>query len=740
MLTKLSEARTRHLVIVGGLLTFHLGGILLTLSVLGLLTLGTVLIAWFYRPQWWGSTRVQAIAILVFGGLVMTTFADTFWLPWVTDLYAGLRGRFSDLPALSLPNSVPYWVRLAALALAALVFILVNRLTARRPVLPPPDLTPDRPFPEKGYETLRDEFCTYMRGQLDQYDTELNWSDSDYSTLEAEVEADRHGVRRPRVERDLVDAIRRDRETRAFLLLGDPGSGKSVSLRRLCRRLYAEVPDTGIVPVYVNLRDWHGTAEPGDEEIQAFIREYLKRSAGRAGKRFLDTWFEPMLADGRFFFLLDSFDEMPSVLDCDDADSRIKTISHAFDRFFHDLHGCRGVLASRRFRQPRGFRGRRLSIRPFKESQIRAAMRRWLQGQALDPDQLVRTLFRERPELVPALRNPFLADLIAHYLIQHQGALPPSHFAIYQDYLETRLAEDAPDLRAHGLNQDAVMDAATRIAWTMYANPDVGLEVDKRELSALVQMEPLDDLIEALRMARIVRVGGIRAQRLSFVHRRFAEFYVVRAMLATDDPLPIDSIPEDSRWRDCLALYCGVAPSERVQPIADYCWAYIETQDHVLDSGNAAQSRPLIHCLRFLRDGFLSRPECLAAFRAPLSARILEWIAGDNPLAAKTASEALGLLEAPCRSQGVRLAFENGGIWIKESALLACRHLGGLDDAAQQAIRAHIRTLPSPELVGTFRDLDFGLSLSDDMRTQRHLLHLDALSLILLWFVVPPLF
>ena len=440
MLTKLSEARTRNLVIfglpmvfiLGGLLTFHLGRIALTLTVLGLLTLGTVLVAWIYRPRWWGSTRVLAISILVFGGLVIAAFADTFWLPWLADLYAGLRAQFPDLPELSLPAAVPYWFRLSVLVVAALLFYLVSRLAAQRAVLPAPDTASDSPFPQKDYEALRDDFCRYMQGQLDQYDTELNWSDSDYSTLEAEVEADRHGVRRPRVERDLVDAIRRDKETRAFLLLGDPGSGKSVSLRRLCRRLYQEVPETGIVPVYVNLRDWHGTAEPGDEEIQLFVREYLKRSAGRAGKRFLDTWFEAMLADGRFFFLLDSFDEMPSVLDCDDADQRIKTISHAFDRFFHDLHGCRGVLASRRFRQPRGFRGRRLSIRPFRESQIRAAMHRWLQGQPLDPDNLVRTLFRDRPELVPALRNPFLADLIAHYLIQHQGELPPSHFARVQ--------------------------------------------------------------------------------------------------------------------------------------------------------------------------------------------------------------------------------------------------------------------------------------------------------------------
>jgi hypothetical protein len=749
MTTRPTEARTRTLAVLGlpiifiggGLLAYELGGIALTLILLGALTALAAFVAWVFRPRWWGSTRVQAISILVFGGLVMAAFAYNVWVPWLGEIYQGQRGAFPSLPQLPVPDPLPYWYRLVALAITGLTFVLINRRARARYVLPPPDSAAKGPFPQKHYETLRDDFCAYMLRQLDQYETDLNWSDSDYSTLEAEVEADRRGTRRPRVERDLIHAIRRDRQTRAFLLLGDPGSGKSVSLRRLCRRLFDEVPETGIVPVYLNLRDWRGTPEPSDEDIQAFIKEDLRQRAGRAGKRFLDQWFEPMLEYGCFFFLLDSFDEMPSVLDCDDADDRIKSISRAFDRFFHDLHGCRGVLASRPFRQPRGFRGRRLSIRPFTESQVRAAMRRWLQGQPLDPDALVRDLIKERPELAPALRNPFLADLIAHYLIRHHDdPLPPSQYAIYQDYLEGRLEEDAAELRALNLTQEQILDAATRIAAAIYQDPvpDTSLETDKRALAGLVDIDRLDDVLDALRTARIIRLGGVRARRLAFVHRRFAEFFVVRAMLAADEPLPIASIPKDSRWRDCLAVYCGVAPRERIQPIADFCWEVIKAEHHTLiESQDPVSARRVVHCLRFLRDGFQSRQACLDGFRAPLGEVVETCLTSPAPLAAKFASEMLGLVDAARCSAGLTAALFYWGSWIRESALRAVQHRSDLKPEALASIRNYVRTMPTWRLLRQYDDFVFAFSISDSMKGQARALRLDLWSLGVLWLFGP---
>lgn len=604
------------------------------------------------------------------------------------------------LPSIPILTSLDITQRTVVLSIVSGVFILLNYIWTRHQILPPTRLSEadaDSPFPKKDYVQLRNEFCRSMLARLNQYDDDVNWSDVDYTTLEAEVELDRQGARSPRAVRDLVAAIRKDHTSRAFLLLGDPGSGKSVSLRRLCRELYEDVEETGIVPVYVNLREWDGPISPNDSDIAGFIRKYMKREAGRAGGRFLNEWYEPMLDYGQFFFLLDSFDEMPVVLDCDDASPKIKEISRAFDRFFHDIHNCRGVLASRRFRQPRGFRGRRMSIRPFKESQIRSAMARWLVGQPLDRDELIREIFR-RPDLVPAIRNPFLADLITHYVIHNSGELPPNHFAIYDDYIQQRLKDDAKDLEELSVEPDEIVDGAAAIAWAMYNDPEIGLDVDLNRLRDLVQISNFDSVLVALRNTRIARVGGVRTQNLSFVHRRFAEFFVVRAIMADAREVPLNAIPEDSRWRDCLVVYCGVAPKGKVQTIADFCWSVIEQHSADLDGAEVHKAQRAIHSLRFLRDAFLGRLDCLAGFQEELSKRILRWIAGSDLIAAKVAAEALGLLSPHDRSEGVTRAFGRESLWIKETALQACRHLHGLETEAKQAIRRYVRTLPVPDL------------------------------------------
>lgn len=594
------------------------------------------------------------------------------------------------------------------------------------------------PFVEKGYQQLRDEFCRYMLRELDSYDSDLNWNDSDYTNLAAEVEVDRRGARNPRVERDLVRAIHRDHTTRAFLLIGDPGSGKSVSLRRLCRQLHAKVEQTGVVPVYVNLRGWDGSPNPTDQELSQFILRTLKRTAGWSGKEFLDTWYESMLKNGRFFFLLDSFDEMPMVLDCDDTSAKIKDVSRTFDRFFHDLHQCRGVLASRRFRQPCGFRGRRMFIRSFKEPQIRKAMANWLKGQPLKPQDIIRRLFRDRPELVPVVRNPFLAGLTTQYLIHHHGELPPNQFAIYDAYINQLLKNHISVLRELGIEKARLLDVATRIARAMYEDSSTGLEVEIGRLRGWLEDEELDTTVQALNLIRLFRPSGGRSRRLAFTHRRFAEFFVVRSLIEEGQEIPFEAIPQDSRWRECLVVFCGVAPPERVQPIADFCWGVIEQKGvgHVPDP-IVNDTREKIHGLRFLRDAFIARPEFLNKFRWDLELHILAWLRSPDFLLARLASESLGLVGSEACSEGIRTVFRGSGVWLKESALQACRNRSALEKSALRSIRRYVRTLPIRLFLADYKDLAFSLSLSESLRSQLWALRMDAIWLATLWFVVP---
>jgi len=153
-------------------------------------------------------------------------------------------------------------------------------------------------------EEPQEKFCKYMVSELDRYDNDLNWNDSEYTILQAEVEMERSifsGMHS--IVKDLVAEISRDSKTRSFLVIGDPGAGKSVSLRRLARELYKENQDTDIVPVYINLREWI-TKEPTDEDLKKFILENLKQIAATEVKIFLEEEYETMFKEGKFFFIV----------------------------------------------------------------------------------------------------------------------------------------------------------------------------------------------------------------------------------------------------------------------------------------------------------------------------------------------------------------------------------------------------------------------------------------------------
>lgn len=751
---RLSEATTRHLVILGtpviiiagGLIAFESGGYRLAALVLGVVTVALLILSWLFRPRWWGNTRVQAISVTVLGGIAMVVVTDELWLAAFTAFYESLQSAFPEaLPVIDFPSAISFSKRLWTLIALGVIFIILNYIWGRQNTLSPPNVSrkENEPFGQKEYEQLRDEYCTYMLRQLDQYDDDLNWSDTDYTRLEAEVEVDHRGNRKPRVEKDLVRAIRRDRTTRAFLLLGDPGSGKSVSLRRLCRQLYGEVAETEIVPVYINLREWNSPPIPTDEDLTEFIKEYMKREAGRAGKKFLDQWYEQMLDAGRFFFLLDSFDELPSVLDYDDASPQIEEISKAFDRFFDDIHQCGGVLASRPSRQPQGFKGQRksrITIRPLKEIQIRQAMSRWLSGHSLKPTEIIRELFRTRPELVPVIRNPFLADLTSQYLIQHDGKLPPNQFAIYDSFVRHRLSEKEIRLKELGLTEEQVLEAATSIARNMFDEPQAGLEAETKRIQKWIPLVDSEVVIEALFRARLVRLSNDTSRRFSFVHRRFAEFFIVRSLIESGERVPFESIPKDSRWRDCLVVFCGVAPKyDQVRPVADFCWQVIQEQGKALDRRDIKAARPVVHTLRFLRDAFTARPGFLGAFRPQLEEKILRWIRSSNVLAAKIGTECLGLFAPKVRSEGVKAAFKRSSLWVRETAFRASRHLGGSPESEiLQHVRTYIRTLPSHRLLRDYRDLAFGLSISEVLQSQLQGLRRDIGWLVVLWFLVLP--
>jgi GTPase SAR1 family protein len=630
------------------------------------------------------------------------------WRPFLNSL---LEPLYKELPLFkdTLPSEAPSITALVFLTVAILIINYFARDTTAMKEHPTPI---EKEFPEKGYNRLLDSFSGVLLDDLNRIDRETNWSAEIFTPLDAEVEI-KSGSKHLKKVTDLLTAIRSDRRSKVFLVLGDPGSGKSVALRKLCRDLLNEVKRSGRVPLYVNLREW----EPGEpwtennpptvEHLFNFVFNNLKSRGDVFTNEFMDKYFKKMFENGRLFIILDSFDEIPRVLDVDENSWLIDSLSDVTYRFLAGAHESRGILASRLFRRPTDkFDAKTvLEIRPFTESKIVEFLKKSL----FYDESLIALLFNEKQEFVPIARNPFSAGLISSYARDHDNKLPQNQADLYSSYITRRLNACKDRIEKKNLTNEKI-----EIADVMLSTENLGLEASIKDLKQKISDDSIEDTIDILRYARLGRLGGGDEQRFSFVHRRFNEYFVVQRLKEHPDRIPRDSIPTDSRWRDALVLYCEIADENEATQIAEFCWSEIRKIDQENLDMRGPQYLRSIHCLRFLKEAFRARLNSIEPFRSDLAYSIVRQIeTAHNLLSIKLSVEAVGLLEEGEIDTALVKALEINNQWINETALKSCHYLHRLSKELYEKLRLSIENIPILTFLKRRQEIIFSLKLSN---------------------------
>ena len=621
-----------------------------------------------WLPPNYGKTRVHLLSL---GIISSVYFFYPFWQPIFNALLIKYFFNKETADLITAGYSSPGG--LFGFLFVLMGMYIVNYFTRDTSAMKEHTTPLEKEFPEKDYKTRLQNLCGVLQDDLGKLDRETQWSPMNFTPLDAEVEI-RSEDRRMKKITDLLTAIKKAPKTdRTFLVLGDPGSGKSVALRKLCRDLLDEVDKTGKVPLYINLREWEIKQEWTEEnpptvtQLYDFVLKNLQDRLDIFGNEFLDTYFKRMFEDGRFFIVLDSFDEIPAVLDTPEDSWLIDKLSDVIYRFLAGAHQSRGILSSRIFRQPTDkFQTKtKLEIRPFTEAKIRQTLEKSF---ASEKEELIQRLFKKRQDLMPIARNPFSAALISNYARNNNNALPQNQAELYISYIEHQLKVRSCQERItkKGLTAEKIIDCCEAIANLMFNDSQLGLGAPLEDLKCRLLSFPVEDAVEILRYARLGRLGAGDDKNFSFAHRRFNEYFVSQQLIKNPERVPRESIPTDSRWRDALVLYCEIAEEEKAREIADYCWA--EIRCIVTEQLNMADPRYLraMHSLRFLKEAFRARTSCLSNFRDELADFIEHQIENTTGLLAKKlAVEAVGLLEDNRIDSAITKALTIKNGWIK---------------------------------------------------------------------------
>jgi hypothetical protein len=366
------------------------------------------------------------------------------------------------------------------------------------------------------------------------------------------------------------------------VVLGDPGSGKTVSLQQVTRRLIerelaAARPPR--IPIYVRLGDFTDPL-PCDREglgrvALAFVERRL-RAVGPAAQGIADA-LPRYLDSRRVVFLLDGMDEMQRV----DYGERFDALSELRRHV-----GCRLLFACRKLDFRPSFPFRRCEIQPFGVAQIRAYLVTVL-GKAKGRTAAAEILAPEN-DVLELASNPFFLKLLTHFrttmerLPRNRAELLLVHEKTVFESAERqgglpRARMDCGDREARRVVFRAVL---ARLAYLIISGrrgvtiPTEDVLRDFRPAHCSPAEESLagysGDLIRAvLDVAERERVisritdspveGAEPAEILRFHHHRLQEYYAATYLHEFRPEVDWRQHWDDIWWQETLVMLAGIA-------------------------------------------------------------------------------------------------------------------------------------------------------------------------------------
>jgi NACHT domain len=418
----------------------------------------------------------------------------------------------------------------------------------------------------------RRQFCNVLAADLATLAKAENWNDQYFADLEAEVEAEggyyssvlrrflkrpSHGLRRVP---SLIEALESSSE-QTLLLVGEPGSGKSVALRHLAHQLARRGSRSSDldakVPLYLNLKELSISAQENlnADFIKGFVLDNIRRGDADTAAYVREKWDE-YRQRGIWFFLFDSFDEIPAVLHAPAGSTVIRGCSEAIRTFLEGMSSCRGIVASREFKGPDSLPWQKFRILNLSDRrQDELIERSFLES---DQKKMVRQHLATS-ETTLLRGNPLFLTLLCRY-VKDELRVPANDQDLLGRHI-VRLADRDQDYikRKYDLSPSDLLVGARRLAVLLAETPSLSLAPTQAEiLNAFVVDQggtaKIEDLLAALVDVKIgrsdIREARAGDRRFTFSHRRYQETLFVSYLAENPTHIPPRELLTNIRWRE----------------------------------------------------------------------------------------------------------------------------------------------------------------------------------------------
>lgn len=225
--------------------------------------------------------------------------------------------------------------------------------------------------------------------------------------------------------------------------------------------------------------------------------------------------------------------------------------------------------------------------------------------------------------------------------------------------------------------------------------------------------------LKLLEYAKICRIGG-KDEVVSFVHRRFQEFFVVESIIEQEQNIDYEdyeSIVNNSGMRDALVLYCEVAEEEKAKEIARFCWDVIRKNSDHTQNILEDESMKLVNTLYFMTEAFRNRKNAIAEFKEAFEGLIGEKLNKDTDFVILLAFvNSMVLFDQEYLQQMVLKVFELKNRWLNDVVMQNCRVINRLDNRIETQFAAYFGQMNVRTFLERFRNVQFSLSLSKSFR------------------------